>query len=203
MKNILKIKIGAVFGIFILSFIVHFIYSVFPCRFTSFFFPVNESIFEHMKIIYTSTLLYGIIDYFLLKNSHIKFHNFLLQLFLTSFLGIILYLILYLPIRYIFCEYFIISIILIFVVYCLMQILSYYLLIKPKYYIHPQVIIFLIILIYIIFIFFTYHPIHNMLFYDTNTKSYGIPINKYSITYPSTNLIAASAVCKACSYCPL
>ena len=78
MKNILKIKIGAVFGIFIISFIVHFIYSVFPCRFTSFFFPVNESIFEHMKIIYTSTLLYGIIDYFLLKNSHIKFHNFLL-----------------------------------------------------------------------------------------------------------------------------
>lgn len=202
-NNIIKIKIGAVFGIFIFSFIAHFMYSIFPCRFISFFFPVNESIFEHMKIIYTSTLLYGIIDYYMLKISFIKTHNFLLQLFLTSFLSILFYLVLYLPIRYFFGENFSVSIVLLFVVYSVMQCLSLYLLLQSKYPISRQFIIFLIIVIYFLFVFFTYHPIHNMLFYDTHTKSYGIPVKRYSITYPSTNLMAASAVCSACSYCPL
>ena len=65
--NLKKIKIIAVLGIFLLSFISHFAYELFPNIIFSFIFPVNESIWEHMKIIFTSTLIYGIIDYLLLK----------------------------------------------------------------------------------------------------------------------------------------
>ena len=62
-----KIKIISIFGIFALNFISHFLYEWMPNTLFSIFFPVNESIIEHMKIIFTSYLLYGLIDYFLIK----------------------------------------------------------------------------------------------------------------------------------------
>ena len=89
-----KIKLIAIINIFILSFISHYIYDLFPSILISFFFPVNESIAEHMKIIYTSTLVYGLFDYLLLKYNNIKFQNFRLNLFLTSTLSIVIFLIL-------------------------------------------------------------------------------------------------------------
>ena len=170
-----KIKIIAAINIFLLSFFSHFVYNIFPNTLISFFFPVNESIFEHMKIIFTTTILYGIIDYLLLKKNKIPFSNFPFQLFITSFLGIILYLILYLPIRAIFNEYLPTSIFLLLIIYIIMQVLSYHILNKPKIPIINKLSIPFIIITYIIFIFFTYYPPHNMLFYDTNTKTYGIP----------------------------
>ena len=74
-----KIKVIAVFGIFIISFIAHFAYDIFPNIIFSFFFPVNESIWEHMKILFTSPILYGIIDYILLTKKKLSFHNFPFQ----------------------------------------------------------------------------------------------------------------------------
>lgn len=174
--NLKKRKIIATIIIFILSFPSHFLYQIFPNPLFSFFFPVNESIFEHMKIIYTTTLLYGIIEYYTLKKE--KYNNFPLQLFLTSFLGIILYLILYLPIRFLIGEYLPISILLLLITYTIMQILSYYLLKAKEYPLLNKLAIPLIIIIYIIIILLTYNPPHNLLFYDTNTKSYGIPKSK-------------------------
>ncbi len=174
MDKLKKTKVIATIGIFLLSFLSHFMYDLFPNTFVSFFFPVNESIFEHMKIIYTSTLLYGIIDYFILKKEKIVFANFPLQLFLTSFLGIVLYLIIYLPIYYFIGEFLPLSIFLLFVVYSRMQIMSYYILKLPNYPVLNKISIVLIIVVYINFIILTYHPPHHMLFYDTRTMSYGI-----------------------------
>ena len=174
-----KIKIIATIGIFLLSFLSHYIYHLLPNTLFSILFPVNESIFEHLKIIYTSTLLYGIIDYILLKTNKIKFSNFLLQLFLTSFLGIFLYLTLYLPINNLIGEYLPLSILLLLIVYAIMQILSYFLLKAPKINISKQIIIVLIILIYIIFAVLTYHPPHTKFFLDKITNTYGInPLTK-------------------------
>ena len=59
--NLKVIKILSVFGIFLLSFITHNGYDIFPNTLTSFFFPVNESIFEHMKMIYTDYIIWSII----------------------------------------------------------------------------------------------------------------------------------------------
>ena len=63
--NLKKVKIIAVIGIFILTFIFHFAYEFIPCTLTAIFFPVNESIWEHQKLIFTSVIFYGIIDYML------------------------------------------------------------------------------------------------------------------------------------------
>ena len=50
-----KWKIISCIGIFLLSVLFHFIYDWFPNFFTSLFSPVNESIWEHNKIIVGST----------------------------------------------------------------------------------------------------------------------------------------------------
>ena len=179
MNKLIKIKIIATIGIFIISFLSHFMYTIFPNTITSILFPVNESIFEHMKIIFTSTIIYSIIDYILLKKENISTDNFWIQLLLTSFLGIIIYLILYLPIRYTIGEYLPISILLLFITYAIMQIVSYYLLTKEKIPYPNKLTILLIIIIYIIFAILTYNPPHNDLFLDTSTSTYGInPLTK-------------------------
>lgn len=175
MMNLKKIKIIAIVGIFLLSFPAHFLYKLFPNLLTSILFPVNESIFEHMKIIYTSTLIYGIIDYYLLKRNNIIYANFLFQLFLTSFISIPFYLILYLPIHYLIGEKLIISILLLLITYIFSQIISYSILKHPHIPYLNTLAIPLIILIYIIFILLTYFPPNYYLFYDTTTNSYGNP----------------------------
>ena len=72
-----KIKIFIILLSFILSFPIHFIYDLFPCFLTSIIAPVNESIWEHMKIIYTSILLSSIIEYFIFKSKqlYLKYTN--------------------------------------------------------------------------------------------------------------------------------
>lgn len=173
--NLKKIKLIAIFGIFLLSFPSHFIYDTIPNFLTSIFFPVNESIFEHMKIIFTSTLLYGPIDYFLLKKNHINFNNFPFQLFFTGFISIPIYLIIYLPINSLFGENLIISISLLFITYIISQIISYYILSQKPFPYLNKLALPLIIVTYLIFTLLTYFPPNNFLFYDTTTKSYGIP----------------------------
>ena len=77
-----KIKIIGVFAVFLLSFPLHFLYDVFPNFLTSIFAPVNESIWEHMKIIFTAYLLYGGVEYLIFREKT-KWNNFLLQLFIV------------------------------------------------------------------------------------------------------------------------
>ena len=169
-----KIKVIAVFGIFVLSFLVHFMYDLFPNFLFSIIFPVNESIWEHMKMIFTSILLYGIIDYYLLVKNNMEFNNFRFQLFFTAFISIPIYLVLYLPLYRIWGENFIISIGLLFLVYGISEIISYYLLKEKEYRYVNDLSIPLIIIGYIIFGILTYNPPHNYLFYDNSEGKYGI-----------------------------
>lgn len=171
--NLKKIKFIGVFGIFLLSFIAHFIYGWFPNVLISFFFPINESIFEHMKIIFTSTLIYGIIDYILLVKNKINFNNFSFQLFFTAFISIGIFLLIYLPIHYLFGENLIVTLIILFITYVISQIISYYILNISDISILNNLSLFLIILVYINFIVLTYTLDKDDFFYDTySTSSY-------------------------------
>jgi len=173
--NLRTIKFFAIINIFIISFPIHFLYKFFPNQIISIFFPVNESIFEHLKIIFTSILIYGIIDYILLKINNIKYHNFPLQLFFTSFISIIIFITLYLPIHFIIGEYLIITLVLLFIIYIISQIISYKILTYKQIPYLNLISIPLIIIIYIIFNIYTQNPLHNFFFYDTNKNIYGIP----------------------------
>ena len=172
--NLKKIKIISTIGIFILCFLTHFIYTLFPNDVFAIFFPVNESIWEHMKMLYTTILLYGIIEYFLILKFNIKTNNYLLNLFITSIISIPLYLVIFLPIYYKFGENMIITLTILFIVIAIINYLSYYLL-KIKEIKYSNILsITLIIITYIIFGYLTYNPIKNDLFFDTEEEKYGI-----------------------------
>jgi len=173
--SIKKIKIIGIFIIFLLCFPLHFLYELLPNSLFSIFTPVNESVWEHMKLIFTSYLLYGIIDYFWLNKDN-KFNNFLLQLFIVPLLGVILYLIIYIPIYNILGENMIFSILLLFLVVVAEQLLSYYILNKENFKYQGIIGITGIILMYILFGYLTYKPIENYLFFDKTNSKYGINI---------------------------
>lgn len=175
--NLKKIKLIAVIGIFIISIFSHFAYELFPNILFSFFFPINESIWEHMKILFTSTLLYGLIDYLLLKKNNIKYNNFSFQLYFTAFSSIPIYLVIYLPIYKLIGENLIISITLMILVYILEQYISYHILQEKEFKILNIISVPIIIIIYLGFIYLTYNPPHTYVFLDIINEKYGI--NEY------------------------
>ena len=170
------IKIIGFFVIFLLCFPFHFLYDWLPNSLFSIFFPVNESIWEHMKLIYTSFVFYGIFDYILLRKNKINFNNFLVQLFLIPIIAIFIYLIIFIPIYKMIGENMIISIGLLAIVILIEQILSYFILQYKEIKYQNIIGIIGIILIYIIFGYLTYKPIENYIFYDTVKDKYGINI---------------------------
>ncbi|HHT38384.1 MAG TPA: hypothetical protein GXZ95_03080, partial [Mollicutes bacterium] len=99
LKKLLIIRLLFVFG---LSFITHNIYDWYPTFFTSIFFPVNESIWEHQKMIFTTILIWGIVEYFILKNKNMNYSNVISSVVLSAILNVIIFLIIYTPIYIIF-----------------------------------------------------------------------------------------------------
>ena len=173
MNKLVKYKILGIFMVFILCVLFHFLYKLSPNTLFSIIFPVNESIWEHMKLIFSSFIIYGIIEYFLIKEK-VKFNNYLLNLFLVPTIGIILYLILYIPLFLKFNENIFISIGLLIFIIIIAEITSYYLLTLPKIK-NSNIIGFIgIILGYAIFCYLTYNPLKNFIFYDFLKNIYGL-----------------------------
>lgn len=178
--NLKKIKIVSIIGIFLLCFLFHFMYDWFPNGLFAIIFPVNESIWEHMKLFYTATLVFGFVEYYLLYKYNIKYNNFLITLFISSIDSIIVFLVLFLPIYYKIGENMIVTIIIMLISIIISQIISYYLLKCKKDYKYVEYIaLVLIITCYIIFGYLTYNPIKNHLFFDTQEEKYGL--NNYNI----------------------
>ena len=169
-----KYKIIGVFSLFLLSFLWHFGYDIFPNFITSVLFPVNESIWEHMKIFWNVILVYGIIEYFLLKRKKFVITNYLIKLVLCAFLSIGIFLIIYLPIYNILGENFILTIILMFITYVVIEYISYKLLKNKEKNNYNLYAILTIIFIYLGFGYLTYNSPKNYIFYDTQTGIYGI-----------------------------
>lgn len=159
---------------FALCFFTHFLYEWLPNPIFSLIFPVNESIWEHMKMIYTTILLYGIIEYFILKKFEITPNNFLISIFLKSIIAIPVYLAIYLPIYYTFCENMIVTFIILFITFILVNIIG--IKIQESKEIKYQNIISIIgiIIVYIIMGILTYNHPHYDLFFDTQEEKYGI-----------------------------
>lgn len=177
--NLKKSRIISTILIFLLCFLSHFIYNIIPSSLTAIFFPVNESIWEHMKMIFTSIILYGIIDYIILNKFKIKYNNFFLSLFITALISIPIYLSIYLPIFYKIGENMIINIGLMLLVIIITQVIAYYILKANNYKILNYISIILIIVSYIVFGYLTYHPIKSEIFFDTKDEKYGI--NNYNV----------------------
>ncbi len=163
------LKLISIFLTFILCFPFHFMYEIFPNTLFSIMFPVNESIWEHMKMLFSATLFTGIIECLLIKNNN-KFSN----LFITSLLSIPIFLALYLPLYKIFNENVFINISVLIVTIIITQIISYIILKSSNKDSMMGINIIGIILVYILFGILTYYPLQNEIFYDNYNNKYGI-----------------------------
>lgn len=177
--NLKKSRIISVIGIFLLCFLFHFIYEWIPSSLTAIFFPVNESIWEHMKLLFSAVTFYGIIDYIILQKFKIKYNNFFTSLFVSALTIIPIYLVMFLPVYYKIGENMVITIGIMLIAIIISQVISYYIL-KAKDYDKLNIIsLILIIISYIVFAYLTYYPIKNELFFDIKEEKYGI--NNYNV----------------------
>ena len=173
--NLKKSRILAIFIIYILNFVFHFAYELFPNTLFSIFFPVNESIFEHQKLIFSSFMFYGIIDYFITRKQEVTKTSFFLSLIVSAFSAIGIFLLIWLPIFYKTGENMIVTFIVLFIAIALSQVISYYILkhdFKSDYI--PTLSIILIIITYVVAAYLTYNPPKYEFFFDTKDEKYGI-----------------------------
>lgn len=168
-----KIKIASVIFAFLLSFIWHFGYDLLPSNFFALFFPVNESIFEHMKIIFYTLLISSLLELILYNKYKININNFYISTMFKSFGGIVLYLIIYIPLYLIFKENMFISISLLLITYIFIEYLSSKILMSKEENIKILPII-IISLVAILLAILTFYPLHNFLFFDYSKFGYGI-----------------------------
>ena len=174
-----KARIISTIGIFLLCFLFHFIYDWLSCTFTAVFFPVNESIWEHMKLLFSAVCFYSIIDFIILEKFKVSYNNFFTSIFISAISIIPIYLIMFLPIYYKVGENMIITIGIMLVAIIISQVISYNILNSRDFDKLNIVSLILIIISYIVFAYLTYHPIKNELFFDTQEEKYGI--NNYNV----------------------
>lgn len=160
-----KKNIFMIIFLFLLSFLWHFMYDWFPCVLTSIFFPVNESIWEHMKIIFYCLLIGSVLEK--------KGNNYYLNILVKPLVGVLFYLIIFIPLYLIFGESMFISISLMLFTYIIMELLGIKISKQEELNIKALPII-IIILISILFSILTYYPLHNFLFFDSVKLGYGI-----------------------------
>ena len=168
-----KIKIINVVFLFLLSFLWHFMYDWFPNNIFALFFPVNESIWEHMKIIYFCLFMGSILEFVLCKKNNIKINNFYIEAMVKSILGVIFYLIIFIPLYLWLGESMFISISLMLITYIFMEYIGYKILTGEEMNINILPVI-IIALGGIMFVILTFYPLHNFFFFYEVKFGYGI-----------------------------
>lgn len=160
--------------IFLSMFLFHNIYNWFPNFLTASFFPVNESLFEHLKLMFTTQIIISLIIYLILKLKKIKFSNYLLGLLISTIVTISLFFLIYLPIYNRFGE----NLFLTMSIYLITLIIGniiFYLISKRKHEFLLNLISLVIIsIIAVILIYFTFNPLKNDFFFDSIEEIYGI-----------------------------
>lgn len=169
-----KFIISNIILTFLISFIVHGLYNFIPSVLTSIF-PVNESLYEHVKLIYLSPIISSIILYFYFKIiKGYKVNNFLFGLISSIIFNIIIFYLLYLPFYNMYGAVMWMTL----TIYFISLILSgylYYLIISMDNNKKLNIISFFLLIIGIfILTYFTYNPLKIDFFLDTTTNSYGI-----------------------------
>lgn len=168
------IQIISILFIFLIGFIIHNLYEWCPNIVTLILSPVNESVFEHMKMIYTSYIIWIIIKYFILKKYNIKENNFLLKELLTFLFSITLFLTIYWPIYSKFGENMLVTLTIYLVTIIISQILNYFIEFKKDSNVLNIISLLVIFLIYAFTTYLTYNPPICKFFLDPTNNSYGL-----------------------------
>lgn len=174
-KKLIKIQIIFIFITFTLTFFIHNGYELFNKNFLLIpFFPVNESLFEHLKIFYTSYLISDFIKYFILKKNDIIFNNYKISILINIISSIIIFLSIYLPINLIIKHSLIITLILLFISISLTSFINYKILINNNFQNINNYSYLILLLILFILTYFTFNPLKTNFFIDKNNNKIGL-----------------------------
>ena len=155
---------------FLLGFIVHGMYSWFPSVITTIF-PVNESLYEHIKLIYLSPIISTLIVGAFFRY---KINNIFYGMFISTTFNIFLFYIIYLPIYYLLGNSLVVTLIIYFITIIVSGYI-YYLIIEKDNKKNLNILGILLSIIGIIFLtYFTYHPPKYDFFKDPEDNLYGI-----------------------------
>ena len=168
-----KLKIISIIIAFVLCFPIHFIYDLFPNFISSIFAPVNESIWEHMKILFTSIVITGVIQKIIVKKKNLNFNNVCISNVTSGILSIPIYLIMFIPIYNLMGENLFISLFIMLITIIISEWISYSIMNMKDLGLEDASII-LVIAMYVIFIMLTYNPPSSSLFEDPIDHYHGI-----------------------------
>jgi hypothetical protein len=174
-RSVLKRELNGIWVIFLLGALFHFLYELTGSHPpVGAFAPVNESIFEHLKMTFWPTILWSIFSYRFLKTNA---RNFLVSRGAALFtMPIVILLLFYSYTALTGAENVIVDIVIFLIAIAAGQMAGYWLLIrKPLPIWLAAISVILIITLGFTYIFFTFYPPYTSLFLDTNTNSYGIP----------------------------
>lgn len=169
-----KLKLFGSILAFILCFPLHFLYSKYPSIITSIIAPVNESIWEHMKILFGSIILSGVTQKIIVKSKKYDYKNVCISNYIAAISSILIFLLLYIPIYITLGENFVITILVMTITIIISESISYYIIKYKKDLRMENTAIFLVILTYFIFGILTFFPIKVSLFKDPINLIYGI-----------------------------
>lgn len=163
-----------IFLTFAMGFLIHGIYSWLPSPITSIF-PVNESLYEHVKLIFYSPLISSLILYYIFKRKGHIINNYLFGYFVSTIFNIFLFYLIFIPVYREIGENLLVTLIIYFMTICISGYL-YYLIINSKNSNKQLHLISLILVIIsvITLTYFTYYPMRNEFFRDPRTNIYGI-----------------------------
>ncbi len=135
------------------------------------FSAINESTWEHMKLLVAPTLIVAIFQYIVLRDSYPNIFNSIFILLTVQIISIPL---LYEPLRVVFKKVHFIITILIFFLSIIIGIFMEYIFLLSGYILFDESIsLILILILTVLFGIFTYYPPKIFLFRDPNTKRYG------------------------------
>jgi hypothetical protein len=139
------------------------------------FFPVNESIFEHLKMTFWPTLIWAVFSYNFLKS---KANNFFTAKAAAVIIMPLVIVILYYAYTAFTDENTIVDIIIFLIAVGVGQVINALIMAaRPLAGYWPAVSAVIILLLALLYAFFTFYPPYTSFFIDTNTDSYGIPQN--------------------------
>ena len=178
MNDLKKLKVWKIISIFVivgLSALLHFIYKWFPSFFTSLLTPVNESIWEHNKIIIGSFFIWSVFEKLTLRKKQDL--NTCTAGFISAVVCCILVMLIFSPIFFFILktnDNTVVTLIIYFICIVLSVLLNYKLLQKPYNSEKEKKVILLWLLVIVINALLTYYPPKLPIFYDYNNNVYGL-----------------------------
>ena len=155
MSWVLRLKIIGAIMASLVSLPLMFLYKKFPNFFTSIFSPINNSLWEHSKVIFGSILIGGITQKIIMLIKKVPVNNICFSTFISAIIAIPIYIILASILFSLFGERNVIKILVTFIAILIAELISYFMMKQPEFKLENYTIIFAIIT-YIVFMFITY-----------------------------------------------